>query len=159
MHEKTKKHEINYRPCDYQGYAGTINDMYRTYKYNNIRVKDLKLFENNMIGIISDAITEQDWKTLKMSLCLHAEFYKPFPGKKRTKIIDNWFNSGTITPITDASLIPEVLSRMISKICDKIAKFTREGSGWIIRKLLNFEIKLSRYRPIAASSNILVKFT
>ncbi len=31
---------------------------------------------------------------------------------------------------------------MINNIEEKIAKFTKEGSGWIIIKLLNFEIKL-----------------
>ena len=71
---------------------------------------------------------------------------------RKKKVIDGWFNSGTMVPITDVTSIPEVLSIMMSKISEKISKYTKQGSGWIISKLLNFDIRASRYRPLTASS-------
>jgi hypothetical protein len=81
-----------------------------------------------MTKIIEKRIHEQKWKNVKLQLCLLVKFSKTLPDGHEN-IIEDWFNSGKMTPITNLSLLDENLHIMINTIGDKIDKFTREGSG------------------------------
>jgi hypothetical protein len=104
VHEKSKSHQRNLMQCDYKNCRKGIKDNFKAYCYTNINIIDPKIFINNMINTIENKILEQNWENLKLSLYLFVEFYKNLPNG-RTSYIENWFNSGTMTSITDKTQI------------------------------------------------------
>ncbi|KAL7643706.1 UNVERIFIED_CONTAM: hypothetical protein RMT77_005704 [Armadillidium vulgare] len=153
IHEKSKKHQINLMSCHYKNCRKGLQGNFKAYCYTNIKMVDPRAFINNMMKTIENKIQEQNWENLKLSLSIFVEFYKSLPDG-RTSYIEHWFNNGTMTSITNNSQIKETVLEMINKIEEKICTFTREGSGWIINKLLEFEIKVAKYKPLRASSYI-----
>jgi len=153
VHEKSKKHRRNAILCEYENCRTGLNDMFKAYCYSNIKPIDPKVFIDGMRAIIENRVKEQKYNNLKLVLSLKVEFSKQSPDGE-TKTICSWFNSGMMTPITDTSLLGSIVTEMIQIIDEKIVKYTREGSGWIINKLLNFEIKIAKYKPLNASSYI-----
>ena len=153
IHEKSKIHQRNSMQCDYKNCREGIQGNFKAYCYTNINIIDPRTFINNMMSTIENKIQDQNWKNLKLSLSLHVEFYKNLPDGRK-QMINNWFNSGSMTSITNNSQIKDTIHVMINKIEEKICKFTRKGSGWIIKKLLDFEIKVAKYKPLRASSYI-----
>src|SRR6201990_2988539 len=153
IHEKSKKHQINLMSCHYKNCRKGLQGNFKAYCYTNIKMIDPRAFINNMMKTIENKVQEQNWENLKLSLSIFVEFYKSLPDG-RTSYIEHWFNSGTMTSITNISQIKETVLEMINKIEEKICKFTKEGSGWIINKLLEFEIKVAKYKPLRASSYI-----
>ncbi|CAF4913045.1 unnamed protein product, partial [Rotaria socialis] len=126
--------------------------MFKQYQYNEIKPIDPKKFIEDMSEEIKSKIESQDWKNLKAALSIQVEFYKELPHE--IKKTTGWFNSGEMIRITNDSEIQNILNQMINEVIEKIYKYTCEGSGWIINKLLDFEIKLVEYKPLKASSYI-----
>jgi hypothetical protein len=101
--------------------------------------------------LIENIYKEQEWKSIKLGLSLHVEFYKVTPDGVR-QTIDAWFNGGCMEAVNHIDLIDDIIDIMNEKMSECIAKFTREGSGWIISKLLEFQIKIAKYKPLRGSS-------
>jgi hypothetical protein len=130
-----------------------MKGLLKRYRYRDITTIDPKLFIIVMKEHIKKTYKEQEWKSIKLGLSLHVEFYKISPdGVKQT--IDEWFNGGCMEAVTHIDLIDDIIDIMNEKMCERIAKFTKEGSGWIISKLLDFEIKIAKYKPLRGSSYI-----
>ena len=58
------------------------------------------------------------------------------------------------TLIADQDVLPDRLEASYEKIIESIDKFTREGSGWVLDRIISLELVLSRYQPLTASSFI-----
>ncbi|CAF2099008.1 unnamed protein product, partial [Rotaria magnacalcarata] len=151
IHKKSFKHLK--KICTFKGCKdGMNNKMFKQYQYNEIKPIDPKKFIEDMSTEIKSKIESQDWKNLKAALSIQVEFYKELPHE--IKKTTGWFNSGEMIRITNDSEIQNILNQMINIIVEKIDNYTCEGSGWIINKLLDFEIKLVEYKPLKASSYI-----
>src|ERR1700755_2580618 len=133
--------------CHYKNCRKGLQGNFKAYCYTNIKMIDPRAFINNMMKTI------ENWENLKLSLSIFVEFYKSLPDG-RTSYIEHWFNSGTMRSINDMTQVKDIVLEMINIIEEKICKFTKEGSGWIIKKLLDFEIKVAKYKPLNASSYI-----
>lgn len=151
IHEKTRKHQSNSFHCQFSECKEALNGLIKAYCYDKITILDPLQFLFNMTKIIEKRIQEQKWKNVRLQLCLLVKFSKTLPDGHEN-IIEEWFNSGKMTPITNLSLLDENLQIMINTIGDKIDRFTKEGSGWIINGLTKLEIKLAHYEPLRASS-------
>jgi hypothetical protein len=68
--------------------------------------------------------------------------------------MDNWFNVGDMKSVTHIELIDEIILRMIGVINERVSKFTKEGSGWIISELREFQNKVTEYTPLKGSSYV-----
>ena len=73
---------------------------------------------------------------------------------KESKCISNWFNSGKFISSSTSYFDKNIYSKGINTILEKIEKFTCQGSGWVISRLLELHIKLVKYTPIKGSSYI-----
>ena len=152
-HETSQKHLVNTYNCKFNSCNEAINGQFKTYSYDDISVIDPVIYINKMTSIIRKLIEKQCWKNCKLCLSLHVEFYKNTPDgfEKNT---DHWFNSGIMYAITDLTLLPNQIKEAAQTINEKLDLFTREGSGWIIKRLLQLDIKLTKYKPLKASSYI-----
>src|SRR6201990_2339067 len=120
IHEKSKKHQINLMSCHYKHCRKGLQGNFKAYCYINIKMIDPRAFINNMISTIENKIQEQNWKNLKLSLSLHVEFYKDLPDG-RSSYIQHWFNSGTMSSITDMTQGKDIVLEMINIIEEKYA--------------------------------------
>ena len=127
IHEKSKKHQRNLIKCDYKNCRTGLNGNFKAYCYTKIKLIDHKIFIKNMLGTIESKIQDQNWKNLKLILSLHVEFYKKLPDENKS-IIKNWFNSGTMTSITNSSQIKETIFEMINKIDRKSTRLNSSHS-------------------------------
>jgi hypothetical protein len=150
-HCKSKKHLS--KCCVYLNCHTSIKGNLKQYQYIDIKTIDPKLFITVMREEIRKRYVEQKWKNMKLGVSIHVEFYKQKPDGQ-TEFIDAWFNGGCMKSVTHVSLLDDIVTGMIGKVGECISKFTREGSGWIISKLLDFQIKMAKYQPLRASSYI-----
>src|ERR1044072_5237292 len=126
IHEKSKKHQINLMSCHYKNCRKGLQGNFKAYCYTNIKLIDPRAFINNMMKTIENKIQEQNWENLKLSLSIFVEFYKSLHDG-RTSYIEHWFNSGTMTSITNNSQIKETVLEMINKIEEKYVNLREKG--------------------------------
>lgn len=100
---------------------------------------------------ISKRIKEQKkWSNIKLQLELKVEFQKQTPEETRTQ--SAWFNSGLMTRLNKNIIDDDELKRMFAEIDHKIDTYTNKASGWTVKSLIDFRIKLTEYKPLKASS-------
>ena len=150
-HFKSKKH-ID-RCCTYVSCETSIKGSLKKYSYRDISTIDPKLFLTSMKEEIRKRCLEQNWNNFKLGIALDIEFYKESPDGVR-KTLDSWFNGGCMFPVSDMSLLDGELTKRIKAIERCIESFEKEGSGWIINRLLAFQIKIAKYKPLKGSSYI-----
>ena len=59
-----------------------------------------------------------------------------------------------MTAISNMDMIEEVIDIKINKIEESIDKFTKQGLGWIIEGVSEFQITFAKYQPLKGSSYI-----
>ena len=52
--------------------------------------------------------------------------------------------------ITEATNLDELYKRAVDEILEKIEKFQNRGSGWKFNKVINLDLHIEEYKPIAA---------
>lgn len=149
VHAKSKKHFNRKYQCKFKECISSKKGTAKEYKFTNINHKDPKEFIQCMRDQIEEIIKSQGMKNVKIQLALNVEFVKPLV---KEKTITSWFNTGLM--ISVIQLESNVLQKMIDKINEKISQFTREGSGWVISKILDFHVKIAKYEPLKGSSYI-----
>ena len=152
-HFKSKKHMD--RCCTYVSCETSLKKSLKKYSYRDISTIDPKLFLTSMKEGIRKSCLEQNWNNFKLGIALQIEFYKESPDGVR-KTLDSWFTGGCMFPLTDISLLDRELNKRIKAIEGCIEKFEKEGSGWIISRLLEFQIKIAKYKPLKGSSYIML---
>ena len=63
------------------------------------------------------------------------------------------FNSNQES-ILESTNLEEVYERMITKILEAFSTYLKNGSGWVLKKVVRLDITLSRLRPLRGSSHI-----
>ena len=150
-HFKSRKHIE--KCCTYVSCEESSQGSLKKYSYTDISTIDPKVFLTSMKEEIRKRCSEQNWNNFKLGIALQIEFYKESPDGVR-KTIDGWFNGGCMFPLTDMSLLDGELTKRIKAIERCIENFEKEGSGWIINRLLEFHIKIANYKPLKGSSYI-----
>ena len=57
-------------------------------------------------------------------------------------------------PIFGSTDLEEVYERMVAKMLEAFATYLKNGSGWMLKKVVRLDITLSRLRPLRGSSHI-----
>ena len=78
---------------------------------------------------------------------------KKIETKDKTKY-DNFYSSSKIEIIINESDIDDVLESIYSTIISNIQKSLEKGLGWIIDSIIDHNIIVSKYNPLAGSSYI-----
>jgi hypothetical protein len=104
---------------------------------------------NNKKRIIN--LVKQRKKPIKIKFLLECEFYKM--NKKEMVYSFSYFHS-KIEIITEATNIEDVYKRSTENILEKFANYQNRGSGWIFSKIVNLDIHVDKYKPVAAKSFI-----
>ena len=69
------------------------------------------------------------------------------------KTTDAYFRSDVMT-ILSAHAIDVAVQKAFTEIQKRIEKWTREGSGWTVTKVLNVYLYFAKYSPLKVSSYI-----
>ena len=88
----------------------------------------------------------------KANLVFHVEFMKNNPSGL-AKTTDAYFRSDVMT-ILSAHAIDVAVQKAFTEIQKRIEKWTREGSGWTVTKVLNVYLYFAKYTPLKVSSYI-----
>ena len=88
----------------------------------------------------------------KANLVFHVEFMKNNPSGL-AKTTDAYFRSDVMT-ILSAHAIDVAVQKAFTEIQKRIEKWTREGSGWTVTKVLNVHLYFAKYTPLKVSSYI-----
>ena len=123
----------------------------RTYKYTPDLcggVTAVFNFSLEQIRIIMEE--ELDHHQYKVCLVFHVQLMKNNPSDT-TKTEEAYFRSNVMT-ILSAHAIDEAVQRAFAEIERRIEKWTNEGSGWVITKVLNVYLDIAKYTPLKGSS-------
>jgi hypothetical protein len=83
----------------------------KRYRYEDINTIDHKLFIVAVKEEIRKRYKEQEWKSIKLGLSLHVEFYIVSPDGVR-QTIDAWFNGGCMEAVNHIDLIDDIIDTM-----------------------------------------------
>ena len=69
------------------------------------------------------------------------------------------YANSLMTPIYVEGLTDELYWSMVEKMMAVLSTFASSGSDWVIEKIINFDLKFARYRPICGSSYLALTHT
>ena len=93
---------------------------------------------------------ELDQHQYKVCLVFHVQLMKNNPSGL-AKTTEAYFRSNVMT-ILSAHAIDEAMQKAFAEIERRIEKWTNEGSGWVITKVLNVYLDIAKYTPLKGSS-------
>ena len=79
--------------------------------------------------------------------------FQKIESKDKTKY-DNFYSSSKAEIIINESDIDDVSQSIQTTIVENIQKSLEKGSGWIIDRVIDHTVSVSKYNPLAASSYI-----
>ena len=121
----------------------------RAHEISFMRYKDpMKMFQDKKSTIKTKITAElQELTGLKWSFGLTVDFFKD------DKKIKGTFYSNQYATLS-ADEIDSFFGEATSAIVQKIEKFTKEGSGWMIDKCNTLFLNIAKYEPLKGSSYI-----
>ena len=151
-HFKSAKHLK--RCCTFVGETSANEGDQKIYRYEGINnTIDPVLFLSSVKEHVKNKCLNSSFPNFKLTIELNAQLYKEKPDGSR-EVKDDWFNGGCMQAINHISSFDEVYKEMVAIISEKITKYTNEGSGWVLDRLLEFIIIVARYQPIRSGSYI-----
>ena len=102
-----------------------------------------------LLSLMEEELTHHQYKA---NLVFHVEFMKNNPSGL-AKTTEAYFRSDVMT-ILSAHAIDAAVQKAFSDIEKRIEKWTREGSGWTVTKVLNVYLDFAKYTPLKGSSYI-----
>ena len=102
-----------------------------------------------LLALMEEELTHHQYKA---NLVFHVEFMKNNPSGL-AKTTEAYFRSDVMT-ILSAHAIDAAVQKAFSDIEKRIEKWTREGSGWTVTKVLNVYLDFAKYTPLKGSSYI-----
>ena len=115
---------------------------------------DLLAFLANMRSQIRDYLLSRvSSQSVKWYLYLQIELERFSANVDNTRSRPH-FRSRTYILLNEDTYTDENLNDAIHKIMESLERFMRDGSGWVMKKVLHLEIHTVRYSPLNASSYI-----
>ena len=105
------------------------------------------LTSGQLLSLMEEELTHHQYKA---NLIFHVEFMKNNPSGL-AKTTEAYFRSDVMT-ILSAHAIDAAVQKAFSDIEKRIEKWTREGSGWTVTKVLNVHLDFAKYTPLKGSS-------
>ena len=105
---------------------------------------------------INQKISEEVFPNLKYQLNLLVEFSKSTPNDEQ--FTTAWFNSGEFISIAKSFIGEQAYKELTDKVIEKVEKFTHQGSGWSVSKLLEFRLKIAKHVPIILKDHPILNF-
>lgn len=130
--------------------GGAANTVPLTYKNKLDLLMTLKEVESEVEEILRDEIEEKNG--LKWQMKTTVEFMKITPTGEET-ITQAVFQSD-MQSILKGDDTDEQVDLAYQDIHEKMANYTKEGSGWTLSRVLSAELKYLEYQPIAGSSYV-----
>ena len=100
-----------------------------------------------LLSLMEEELTHHQYKA---NLIFHVEFMKNNPSGL-AKTTEAYFHSDVMT-ILSAHAIDAAVQKAFTDIEKRIEKWTREGSGWTVTKVLNVYLDFAKYTPLKGSS-------
>ena len=123
----------------------------RTYKYTPDLCGGVTAVFNFSLEQIRTIMEEElDKHQYKVCLVFHVQLMKNNPSGL-AKTTEAYFRSDVMT-ILSAHAIDAAVQKAFSDIEKRIEKWTREGSGWTVTKVLNVYLDFAKYTPLKGSS-------
>ena len=113
--------------------------------------------ENDLLQFMMDAKPEIDKlvsenvneNAQKMQFIARVELSKPTKGDETTLFLRSQMH-----PVYGMSTGQDIFFDMVDKMMNTLFTFTASGSGWILDKITNLEVKFAAFNPIRGSSYI-----
>ena len=102
-----------------------------------------------LLSLMEEELNHHQYKA---NLVFHVEFMKNNPSGL-AKTTDASFRSDVMT-ILSAHVIDVAVQKAFTEIQKRIEKWTRQGSGWTVTKVLNVYLYFAKYTPLKVSSYI-----
>ena len=102
-----------------------------------------------LLLLMEEELTHHQYKA---NLVFHVEFMKNNPSGL-AKTTEAYFRSDVMT-ILSAHAIDAAVQKAFTDIEKRIEKWTREGSGWTVTKVLNVYLDFAKYTPLKGSSYV-----
>ena len=109
----------------------------------------LSLVFGQLLALMEEELTHHQYKAY---LVFHVELMKNNPSGL-AKTTEAYFRSDVMT-ILSAHAIDAAVQKAFSDIEKRIEKWTREGSGWTITRVLNVYLDVAKYTPLKGSSYV-----
>ena len=123
----------------------------RTYKYTPDLCGGVTAVFNFSLEQIRTIMEEElDKHQYKVCLVFHVQLMKNNPSGL-AKTTEAYFRSDVMT-ILSAHAIDAAVQKAFTDIEKRIEKWTREGSGWTVTKVLNVYLDFAKYTPLKGSS-------
>ena len=123
----------------------------RTYKYTPDLCGGVTAVFNFSLEQIRTIMEEElDKHQYKVCLVFHVQLMKNNPSGL-AKTTEAYFRSDVMT-ILSAHAIDEAMQKAFAAIEKRIEKWTREGSGWTVTKVLNVHLDFAKYTLLKGSS-------
>ena len=136
--------------CKFSEKKHSLKGLYNESIYTKIDIEDYKVYLENMWEEIKQRISEEVFPNLKYQLNLLVEFSKSTPNDEQ--FTTAWFNSGEFISTAKSFIDEQAYKQLTDKVIEKVEKFTHQGSGWSVYKLLEFRLKIAKHVPIKGSS-------
>ena len=102
-----------------------------------------------LLSLMEEELNHHQYKA---NLVFHVEFMKNNPSGL-AKTTDAYFRSDVMT-ILSAHAIDMAVQKAFTEIQKRIEKWTRQGSGWTVTKVLNVYLYFAKYTPLKVGSYI-----
>ena len=102
-----------------------------------------------LLSLMEEELNHHQYKA---NLVFHVELMKNNPSGL-AKTTDAYFRSDVMT-ILSAHAIDVAVQKAFTEIQKRIEKWTREGSGWTVTKVLNVYLYFAKYSPLKVGSYI-----
>ena len=118
------------------------------FKIEGSNENDLMQFMTNVKPQLDQLVTENVTRTgRKMQLILKVHLSKPIKGDETTL-----FLRSLMVPVYGTSLPQADFLAAVDKLLNTLFTFTASGSGWILDKIVELEVKFATFNPIRGSS-------
>ena len=139
--------KITKRAHAFKGYASTYSvEVFNSFK-PELQLKDTEsAIKSKLIELLSEL---RGFRFVTTPVLV----FKKIQSKDKTKY-DNFYSSSKAEIIINESDITNVFKSIYTTIISNIQKYLRRGSGWIIDSVIDHNISISKYNPLAGSSYI-----
>ena len=109
-------------------------------------------FLNSPENVIIKFLKERPQNKVQLSLVCVMVRFDPTTGKIAAEE-QAYFNSA-IEIVYESTDLNEVYERMKTKILESFSTYLKNGSGWVLKKVVKLDITLSKFKPLRGSSHI-----
>lgn len=127
----------------------------RTFSIKNNGYKDLSTFFNNALDVFVDNVAKYLEKRMliKLSACFVGEFNKTVAEGDQEKQ-NRYIHTPTLVVDSNTSLEEHYHDAIVTEVKNRIDTIELRGSGFVLSRIIELNIQISSYEPLAGSSYI-----